>query len=99
MKITSLWKHGGNLFVIISYDVEEKRVAKIHKILKKYLIWTQNSVFEGEISEGQLKQCMAEIATKANKQYDSIYIYRVNNPNHIKKIVYGVEKDFGSIFL
>ena len=87
------------MFVIISYDVGEKRVAKIHKILKKYLIWTQNSVFEGEISEGKLKQCIAEIATKANEKHDSIYIYRVKNPNDIKKTVFGVERHFGSMFL
>lgn len=87
------------MFVIISYDVDVKRVAKIHKILKKYLVWTQNSVFEGKITEGKLKKCLAEIAEKANENYDSIYVYRVNNPKHIKKIVYGVEKDFESMFL
>ncbi|PZX05811.1 CRISPR-associated protein Cas2 [Psychrobacillus insolitus] len=87
------------MFVIISYDVDVKRVAKVHKVLKKYLTWTQNSVFEGEITEGKLKQCLAEISRKTGEHYDSIYIYRVENPKHIKKVVFGVEKDFESMFL
>ncbi|MGM7636753.1 CRISPR-associated endonuclease Cas2 [Bacillus sp. Hm123] len=87
------------MFVIVSYDVDVKRVAKVHKILKKYLTWTQNSVFEGEITEGKLKQCMAEIVEKADQEFDSIYVYRVANPNNIQKVIYGVEKDFESMFL
>jgi len=67
--------------------------------LGKYLTWTQNSLFEGEITEGLLKQCMAEIASKANPAVDSIYVYRIANPKHIKKVIYGIEKDFESMFL
>ena len=87
------------MFVIVSYDVDAKRVGKVHKVLKKYLQWTQNSVFEGEITEGKLKQCMAEIIPKINTKSDSVYVYRVANPRNIQKIVYGTEKDFESMFL
>lgn len=87
------------MYVLVAYDVDAKRVAKVHKVLKKYLTWTQNSLFEGEITEGLLKQCMAEIATKSNPAVDSIYVYRIANPKHIKKVIYGIEKDFESMFL
>jgi len=87
------------MYVLVAYDVDAKRVTKVHKVLKKYLTWTQNSLFEGEITEGLLKQCMAEIATKANPAVDSIYVYRIANPKHIKKVIYGIEKDFESMFL
>lgn len=87
------------MFIIISYDVHEKRVAKVHKILKKYLQWTQNSVFEGEITEGKFKKCMAEVTKKIDEDYDSFYVYRVENPKHISKIIYGQEKDFETLFL
>lgn len=87
------------MFVIISYDVEVKRVSKVHKILKKYLQWTQNSVFEGEITEGQLKKCMHEISEKIHPSFDSVYVYRVANPRNIRKDVYGREKDFETMFL
>lgn len=87
------------MFVIITYDVDAKRVSKVHKVLKKYLQWTQNSVFEGEMTEGMLKKCMNEIINKINPELDSIYVYRVSNPKHISKDVYGCEKDFETMFL
>ncbi|EOU2023716.1 CRISPR-associated endonuclease Cas2, partial [Clostridium perfringens] len=49
------------MFVILTYDVGEKRVNRVRKILKKYLIWTQNSVFEGKITEAKLHKCLSEI--------------------------------------
>ena len=87
------------MFVMITYDVDVKRVSKVHKILKKYLQWTQNSVFEGEITKGKLDQCLGEISAKLDKHVDSLYVYRVANPRHIEKVVYGTEKDFEEMFL
>lgn len=40
------------MFVIITYDIADmKRLNKTIKLLRKYLGWTQNSVFEGNITE------------------------------------------------
>jgi CRISPR-associated protein Cas2 len=87
------------VFVIITYDVGEKRVGKVCKKLRKYLDWTQNSVFEGEITKGKLDQCLAELANIIHKDKDSIYLYQVSNPKNIKKIVHGQEKSPIDIFL
>ena len=43
------------MYVILVYDVDQKRTAKMLKLCRRYLSWIQNSVFEGEISEVQLK--------------------------------------------
>ena len=43
-------------YAFLFYDVNEKRVQKVFKICKKYLAHIQKSVFEGNITEGQLKQ-------------------------------------------
>jgi len=37
--------------VILVYDVNVKRVAKVLKRSRKYLNWVQNSVLDGEISD------------------------------------------------
>lgn len=87
------------MFVIITYDVGEKRVGKVCKKLREYLDWTQNSVFEGEITAGKLTQCLSELNEIIDTEVDSIYLYRVNNPRNIKKLVYGQEKNPMSIFL
>lgn len=87
------------MFVIITYDVCETRVNKVRKHLKKYLIWSQNSVFEGEITQGKLHKCMSELQKITREKDDSIYVYIVKNPNHINKYVYGIEKNVQKMFL
>ncbi len=85
--------------MIITYDVNEKRVGKVCKKLREYLDWTQNSVFEGEITVGKLAKCLSELDRIIKKEKDSIYLYQVNNPRNIKKIVYGQEKSPIDLFL
>ena len=81
------------MFVIVTYDIcEQKQLNKVRKHLKKYLIWSQNSVFEGEITPGKLHKCMSEL-----EKY--IYVYEVKNPKNISKSVYGQEKSFDEMFL
>lgn len=87
------------MFVIITYDVEEKRVNKVRKHLKKYLMWSQNSVFEGEITEGKLHKYLSELQRLIEKGADSIYIYNIKNPNNLNKQVYGIKKNIHELFL
>ncbi len=100
MKITNHLKRGGKMFVIITYDItDDKRLNKVRKILKKYLYWSQLSTFEGEISEGKLAQCMAEVDEVIDITEDSVYVYEVRNPKNIKKKVLGIEKNYMDNFL
>ena len=45
-----------SMFVIVVYDVGSKRVSRIMKTCRKYLSHKQKSVFEGMITEAQLKK-------------------------------------------
>ncbi|MCR8844101.1 CRISPR-associated endonuclease Cas2 [Paenibacillus sp. SC116] len=85
------------MFVIITYDIGEKRVGKVCKKLREYLDWTQNSVFEGEITKGSLTRCLAELKEITTKE-DSIYLYKIENPSHIKKVVIGEDRSFEKLF-
>ncbi|MGN2370739.1 CRISPR-associated endonuclease Cas2 [Clostridium cagae] len=87
------------MFVIITYDVNEKRVNRVRKTLKKYITWCQNSVFEGEITQGKLTKCVAEVKKHLINSEDSLYIYRVPYSKNIKKDVIGIEKNFDELFL
>lgn len=87
------------MFVVLTYDVGEKRVNKVRKKLKMYLNWTQNSVFEGQITDAKLRKCLAELNKIINKSEDSLYIYRVKNPNNIMKDVIGEEKSSDELFI
>jgi len=86
-------------YLIVTYDIAEERVNKVRKILKKYFMWVQNSVFEGEISEGKLLKCKVELEKVINKEVDSIYFYSLENRLNYRKTVIGVEKEMtGNIF-
>lgn len=87
------------MFVIITYDVGQKRVGKVCKKLREYLDWTQNSVFEGEITEGKLTKCLTELNKIIDAEVDSIYLYVVRNPRNIKKSIYGQEKSPIDLFI
>lgn len=84
------------MYVIITYDVGEKRVAKVCKKLKAYLDWSQNSVFEGVITKSKLMKCMSELE-KIITSNDSIYLYIVDNPNNIKKELMGEDRSLHQI--
>lgn len=87
------------MFVVITYDVGEKRVNRVRKKLKMYLTWTQNSVFEGNITDAKLKKCLAELNEIIDRVDDSLYIYRVKNPNNIVKDTVGKEKNYDELFI
>jgi len=87
------------MYVIITYDVSEKRVSKVHKKLKEYLIWTQNSVFEGEITRTLLKKCLFELENIVDENSDSVSVYEIQNPKNLKKYTYGLDKSFNDMFI
>lgn len=87
------------MYIIITYDVGEKRVGKVCKKLREYLIWSQNSVFEGEITKGKLTKCLMELDKIIDREQDSIHLYQINNPKNLKKKIIGIDKGFDEIFL
>ncbi|ACM59286.1 CRISPR-associated endonuclease Cas2 [Caldicellulosiruptor bescii] len=87
------------MFVIVTYDVNEKRVNKVRKILKKYFTWVQNSVFEGEITLGKLEKCKRELLSVIEKNEDSVYFYEMEYKLVCNKKVLGQEKNYDSIII
>lgn len=87
------------MYVLLVYDVNEKRVAKALKACRCYLNWVQNSVFEGEITEGKLKELLNKLDDIIKKKEDSILVYRMPNKEVFKKEVIGLERNPIDIFL
>jgi CRISPR-associated protein Cas2 len=80
------------MYVILVYDINEKRVGKMLKLCRRYLHWIQNSVFEGEITDVKLKTLIAE-ANGIMKEVDSMIIFKSRNDKWLEKEVYGNEKN------
>lgn len=81
------------MFVIVFYDIGEKRVGKILKTMRKYLKWVQNSVFEGEITNAQLEKLKYELLSKINPSYDSVIFYTFETMKYSKRYTLGQEKN------
>lgn len=80
------------MFVILVYDVKQKRVAKVLKTARKYLNWVQNSVLEGDITEANLKKLKKELAMVMNLAEDSAIIYQFRTAKYSTREIIGVEK-------
>jgi len=80
-------------YLIVTYDIGEDRVNKVRKILKKYFMWVQNSVFEGDITIGKFEKCRSELRKIIKEDEDSIYFYSLENRLNYRKTVMGIEKE------
>lgn len=81
------------MYIILVYDVGEKRVQKVHKLLKRYLNWVQNSVFEGELTEGQFEAMKIDVKERMNEKEDSVIIYKLGSLKYTDREIVGVEKN------
>ena len=84
------------MYVILVYDVDQKRTAKMLKLCRRYLSWIQNSVFEGEISEVQLKYLVVKEIMQEN---DSLILFKSRDEKWLEKEIVGDEKASVSNFL
>lgn len=76
---------GGNMYVIITYDVNSSNCIKAMKVLRKYLFHLHESVFEGEITDKNLKDLIEELAKKIDVKDDSIVIFKLLSDKYLRK--------------
>ena len=80
------------MFVILVYDASAKRVQKFLKICRKYLVHVQRSVFEGEITEAQLRALRDELSRIMDENEDSVVIYTFRTKKYYKRLIMGQDK-------
>ncbi len=87
------------MFLIVVYDVGQKRVGKVLKICRKYLNWVQNSVLEGEISVAGLKKLKLELKRAINEEEDSVIFYILRATKYSERQIMGIKKGGEEMFL
>lgn len=87
------------MYIILVYDVEQGRTNKMLKLCRQYLHWIQNSVFEGELSEVQLKELIFEAEKIMDLSYDSLLIFKSRDSRWLDKEVIGIERNKADNFL
>ena len=81
------------MYIILVYDIDEKRVGKMLKLCRRYLNWIQNSVFEGELTEVKLKELLHEAKGIMKAETDSIIVFKSRQEKWLEKLVVGREKN------
>ena len=87
------------MYVILVYDMGQKRVGKMLKLCRRYLNWIQNSVFEGELTEVQLKELLHEAKRIMDEDEDSLILFKNRDRKWLDKQIVGVERQSTDDFL
>ncbi len=87
------------MFVILVYDVGQKRVAKVLRTSRKYLNWVQNSVLEGELTKAQYETLKFELNGIIKEKYDSLIFYTFRTRKYSLRELIGVQKGGEEVFI
>lgn len=87
------------MYIILVYDIGVERVNQVRAFLKRYLNWIQNSVFEGDLTEGELAQIKSGLSGLIRESEDSIIVFKTSNKKWVDKEIIGVEKSEVSTFI
>ena len=85
------------MFVILTYDVGRRRVSRVMKTCRRYLLHVQNSVFEGTITEARLNKLKSELEKKIEKETDSVCIYEFDSTKYSRKEQIGLVVTYETI--
>ena len=86
------------MYVVLVYDMEAERTQKMLKLCRRYLIHVQNSVLEGEISQGDLQELTGEIEDLL-KSGESVILYELSSDTLLNRTVFGEDPTEDSRFL
>ena len=81
-----------DLYLIVVYDVGEKRVGKVCKFLKRYLPRVQNSVFEGELPVSKLELMKSGLKKIILLEEDSVLLWVMRDDHFLDRQIMGTEK-------
>ena len=87
------------MYVILVYDIGEKRVGKMLKLCRQYLNWIQNSVFEGDISEVKLTELKLKAKKIMDLESDSLIVFSSEATKWMHKEIVGKERGEVDVFL
>lgn len=80
------------MYIILVYDISEKRVGKMLKLCRQYLNWIQNSVFEGELTNSKLQELTIKIKSLIDTKEDSVILFTNKMDYNMNKQIIGKER-------
>jgi len=62
--------------------VAQERINKVRELLRRYLLWMQNSVFEGELTEEDIDLLELKLKRTIDESQDSVFIFIKRRGKH-----------------
>jgi len=76
------------MYIVLVYDMEADRTQKMLKLGRRYLTHVQNSVLEGQITEGDLTTLENSIEDLLLSG-ESVIVYELSSDSLLNRTVYG----------
>lgn len=86
------------VYVVIVYDVQADRTRILLKFLRRYLTHVQNSVFEGQVTEGDLERIRNGIEERLEPG-ESTIVYELSSEKLLDRTVFGEDPTEDQRFL
>ena len=93
------------MYLIAVYDINtetregRRRLRQIFKLMKRYLIHIQNSVFEGELTRAKCEELRIKVNDIIDNSIDSVIFFKSRDIKWMDKEICGFEKDSTDNFL
>lgn len=81
------------MFRILVYDVQVSRVSKVRRYLSDKLFWTQNSTFEGFLSDPQKRIVLQQLSSFLDPEEDSVLVFSTEAEYSWEKGTIGIKKN------
>lgn len=80
------------MYIIMVYDVNEKRVNRVLKTGRRYLNWVQNSVLEGELTDAQYARLKTDVRKRIDQDEDCVLFYVMRTDRYTTRELLGQQK-------
>ncbi len=86
------------MYVIVVYDIAVERIDAVRKFLKQYMMWKQNSVFEGELTRAEFEIVKRGVKELIDEEADYVIFYILRDEKYLKREELGEAKvDMGNV--
>ena len=79
------------MYVIVVYDIAVERIDAVRKFLKQYMMWKQNSVFEGELTRAEFEIVKRGVKELISEE-DYVIFYTFRDERMVKRVELGQPK-------
>lgn len=90
---------GGKVYLIVVYDISDVKLqSKLRNYFRRFLVHTQLSVFEGEVTPSQFKEIQIFCKELGLNKNESVVIYQLRDQTKVIRHLFGdTDREFNNV--